>query len=608
MMKTNDNQLIHLLYVPTIYCNLGCQYCYLGSQTDSKERKQDWDRALSTLQFAVEKFHQQDIVPFNVSLHGGEVTTLPATVLESLFQYINQYYLEQKEYLHQQGFNKNNPHVKTNLFNFDKHYDLFVDNHVSISASIDLPLSLHEKYRTTKNGGSTLQRTLQNLSLLANYPHKYKISAVLYEEHLAQTDDIIHDIETMHNNYGINMNHFNFMFGFESSKNNEKFHDKTTLKTQAARDAEQVQFYNRLKEKFCGTALDEGFNKHWFEEFTPSYCTNAFNCGEKFFLLQSDGNIYSCVRGQGVEPFHYGNIFSDEVSQILDNAERKINSAHRTVGMHDDCKKCEYLSLCQTGCPYVKLEQDKSKSYTCSLQKEIYRNYPALYPPTPVAEQEKALNSYIVDMHPQLISTALKPATKPALILPNDLYEDKNALTELITQDDKLKQLYSPDAIFIEVNQQRFALQSQILKPERKIISLGQQDDVSLHIRKDLFTVNCDEPIRNKLMLQFLRDSTVVYGDEQRSKQEHTYNHEIYKNLLPDSPTLGKDYYCYSLVKLLDLISPSYIEGTINNLFITTSYLRQYHYEKQKNNAFYHIQAINLPFQNLEFYWRNTRS
>ena len=42
---------------------------------------------------------------------------------------------------------------------------------------------------------------------------------------------------------------------------------------------------------------------------------------------------------------------------------------------------------------------------------------------------------------------------------------------------------------------------------------------------------------------------------------------------------------------------------TPNNLFFTTTALREYHYQKQKNNAYYHIQAINLPFQNIEFYY-----
>ena len=51
-----------------------------------------------------------------------------------------------------------------------------------------------------------------------------------------------------------------------------------------------------------------------------------------------------------------------------------------------------------------------------------------------------------------------------------------------------------------------------------------------------------------------------------------------------------KEYYKY-----LSIDNP-------NNLFFTTAALRDYHYTKQKNNAYYHIDAINLPFQNIEFY------
>ena len=40
-----------------------------------------------------------------------------------------------------------------------------------------------------------------------------------------------------------------------------------------------------------------------------------------------------------------------------------------------------------------------------------------------------------------------------------------------------------------------------------------------------------------------------------------------------------------------------------NNLFVTTAALRDVHYTKQKNNAFYHMQAMDLPFQNIEFYY-----
>ena len=57
------------------------------------------------------------------------------------------------------------------------------------------------------------------------------------------------------------------------------------------------------------------------------------------------------------------------------------------------------------------------------------------------------------------------------------------------------------------------------------------------------------------------------------------------------------------LTGIIALHQPLYRRGVVNNLFFTTQTLREYHYQKQKNNAFYHIQAMNLPFQNFEFHY-----
>ena len=59
----------------------------------------------------------------------------------------------------------------------------------------------------------------------------------------------------------------------------------------------------------------------------------------------------------------------------------------------------------------------------------------------------------------------------------------------------------------------------------------------------------------------------------------------------------------YDLSRLLGEYAKEYAQDKPNNLFFTTTELRDYHYQKQKNNAYYHIQAINLPFQNIEFYY-----
>ena len=62
-------------------------------------------------------------------------------------------------------------------------------------------------------------------------------------------------------------------------------------------------------------------------------------------------------------------------------------------------------------------------------------------------------------------------------------------------------------------------------------------------------------------------------------------------------------YYKYDITNLIREYRNEYSKEDPNNLFFTTSALRDYHYLKQKNNAYYHIQAINLPFQNIEFYY-----
>ena len=100
-----------------------------------------------------------------------------------------------------------------------------------------------------------------------------------------------------------------------------------------------------------------------------------------------------------------------------------------------------------------------------------------------------------------------------------------------------------------------------------------------------------------------LSGSLVTYGDEQRTKQRHIATHQIYKGVLDNNSSSDDDYYKYDITNLIREYKNEYSKEEPNNLFFTTSALRDYHYLKQKNNAYYHIQAINLPFQNIEFYY-----
>lgn len=391
------HKAIHLLYVPTMFCNLDCSYCYLGEQTSTANLKADSKTAVTTLHHALNQLEQEGILAFNVSLHGGEVTTLSPKILTSLFYTIEQYYLSHFDALTARGFRKTEPHIKTNLYKFADLYDLLDSYKVSISASIDLPLRLHDQHRILKNGASWRKRTEKNLKLLAQYPHKKKISATLSQEHLAHTQEIIDDIWYIHNQLGFDMTNFNLMFAFESELNDSC---NTKISLTPASQQQHNQLYNALYDAFVGSKLEIGLRRHWFDEFSPSYCTNSINCGEKFYLLQGDGDVYSCVRGQGIKEFFYGNIFTESMGSITANGDSKINHIHQTMGFDEGCAQCNHLSLCHTGCPVVKHQQHSAKSYTCQLQKSWYQDNPLTFKPLTDDKQPHYASYYQKLVHP----------------------------------------------------------------------------------------------------------------------------------------------------------------------------------------------------------------
>ena len=258
-----NTKFIHLLYVPTMACNMQCRYCYLEDNTVDTLRGGD---CLETLQYAITKFREADVVPFNISLHGGEVTTLPKQEFHDLIQYISSYYQKNRELITDAGFRVGHPHIKTNLYGLDRHIETIREFNVSISGSLDLPLSLHEKYRVTKGGEGTLERILDNIRLLEEIPDKKKVSATIFREHFEQLDQIIEDIRFLDRNTCLDMNDFNFMIGFDYNSCGLLHHMS---------EEEQLIFYRRMHEAFDGTNLDAGVNGAWFDEFGPEYCTNC---------------------------------------------------------------------------------------------------------------------------------------------------------------------------------------------------------------------------------------------------------------------------------------------------------------------------------------------
>lgn len=571
-----DYKYIHLLYVPTMTCNMGCKYCYLEDNTVDDKTKH---KPLETLEYAIKKFKENNVIPFNISLHGGEVTTLSKNDFYELIKFISNYYECNKQIIVDGGFRIGNPHIKTNLYNLEKHINTIKEFNVSISGSLDLPLSLHDEYRVTKGNQKTLKKILDNIKLLEDIPNKKKVSATIFKEHYNRIDEIIDDIKFLHKNTCLDMNDFNFMIGFDYNSN-EILHHIT--------EQEQVDFYKRMHKEFDGTDLDYGVNGPWFDEFGPTYCTNCDNCGEKFFLLEKNGDIYSCVRGQKNPDYYYGNIYINTVEEILKTAKNKIFINHNKQPLNEKCTKCGYLYLCKTGCPFVKNVYKSNRSYTCKLQQVMYKDRNL--------KQDEDNCEFVYEYVKKM---RLEDKDK---FIPDNKQNDYLTLEELIKQDKNLKYIYDDESFILKVDNRKYCLASQIIKKYRDIIYITPNSKIEIWMKKNLIKEMCDYPENNALYIMLLSGNLVTYGDENRTKQRHVATHQIYKGVL-DNGEQNKDYYICDIKNMIDYYKKEYSYDKPNNLFFTTTSLRDYHYVKQKNNAYYHIRTINLPFQNIEFYY-----
>ena len=567
---------IHLLYVPTMACNMCCKYCYLEDNTIDEKTDRN---SLDTLRFAIDKFKKSNVVPFNISLHGGEVTTLSKTEFHELIKFIYNYYNDNRQVIVDGGFKVGYPHIKTNMYNLEKHIDTIKEFNVSISGSLDLPLFLHDEYRVTKGNQKTLERILKNVELLKNIPNKKKVSATIFKEHYEHIEEIIKDIKFLHKNTCLDMNDFNFMIGFDYNSNGILHHMS---------EEEQVTFYKRMHQEFDGSDLDTGVNGPWFDEFGPEYCTNCDNCGEKFFLLEKNGDIYSCVRGQKNPDYYYGNIYNDSVEDILTNARNKIFLNHNREPLNEECVKCDYLYLCKTGCPFVKNAYGTNKSYTCRLQQELYKDR---------GYQKDQYNDEFVYEYVKKMRLENKEE-----YIPHRNETTYISLIDLIKQDSNLKYIYDNNSFVLKVDDREYKLESQILKKSRDVIYITPLSKIEIWMKKNMINELCEYPENNSLYIMLLSGDLVTYGDEKRTKQRHIATHQIYKGVL-DGNTNNDDYYIYDITNMIRQYKKDYSFENANNIFFTTAALRDYHYLKQKNNAYYHIQAINLPFQNIEFYY-----
>lgn len=574
-----------LVYVPNSYCNFGCKYCYLGKLTDNKT---DYSKADIELKNILDSYDKSGVLLKDISFHGAEVTTLPLPIFDKLCKVCYDYHKEHELPIKFISGDYGQISIKTNLYRYDKVADILNKYNVFVSCSIDLPFSHHREFRVLKDGSDTFDKVYNNILLLnQDTEGNFIMSCTIGIKALEHIDEFIKDIEHL-DSIGIDMcKCFYIMFIYDSAY--------SKVKT-GMTDEEQGIFFDKLLEHFKGTKFEQAIYYSWFREFPIGYCTNEANCGRNNYLVQKNGDVYPCHRGQAVPELKFGNILQDSFEDITKAGTSAIaNYDNNNLPLHNDCLECNWFHYCNMGCPISRRDINYNKSYTCTVQRKLYKAQPERFPEDPIAAAI-ARDSYIKTMMPNYYYSP----DVPKLMKNNtEFYDPKNSLESIILRDKVLMELYNTSNIKLGINGEYIDLFSSLLNDKTMSVTMYNTDDLKLFISNEYIGINNTED--NNILLMILSKDTVVYGDEQRTKMQHIEHIEID---LKDTEKVEEGY-LVDLHKVLESIKDKIPrEDMWYEMFITTRDARRYHYDKHSKNAFYHIETINLPFHSFFFSYK----
>ncbi|ECQ3551392.1 radical SAM protein [Campylobacter coli] len=577
-----------LTFVPNSYCNFACSYCYLGKLTERKEKTTDMAEQFKKI---AKKLKDDGVIITEVILHGAELSASPYEHVKELLKAIDEYKKENHFLIRVLSKDSKKGHhyihLKTNLYFLDRFFELFKKYEVGISASIDLPLRFHEKYRVLKSGKSTLEKTLKMIKLLSAYPYFKQISTTMTKEHL-NVDEFIRDVYKLES-LGFDMaSDFYIMFTYQSANAQGDF--------QMPSDEDMLSFYKNLREKLKDTKYSFALEHFWFKEFLGGYCTNCTNCGDNL-LIQKNGDVYVCHRSQALNELRAGNIFNENYESLKIRNITNIRILENSLKLHKDCLECDYFHLCKASCTIERNDTKLGKSYTCALQKAIYKNNAEFF------KADKTLAEISLDEFLRQNQTN----NYKSFLIPNlslEFRESKNSLENIINDDEILQKLYLKDNFLISVNDE-LALLDFEKDALYKSFKISSKDNIKLLIKKEVFDYSTKETLSNFIYMSLLGGEAKVYGDEKREKTLHIETKHLYLEKLLNESLELEGYLIYDISSFLKENSRLYSLNHKNFIFFTTKALREYHYEKQAKNAFYHAQTINLPFLRFEFTWED---
>ena len=333
-------------------CNMRCDYCFYCDEAAKREQESYGLMTEATLKNVIRRTLTQVTDHYTLSFQGGEPTLRGLEFFKQAVAYTRQY-------------NLNGARVQfalqTNGYALTEEWArFFAENGFLIGVSVDGTRLIHDRYRhpaakkeaekaapksTAEPGGSggTFDRVLASIRLLEKYGVEYNILTVVHR----MTAENIREIYAFYRKQGWDYLQFIPCLDPLGEKPGQKEYSLlpetygrflTDLFGLWYEDYKKNRMpYIRHFENYLGMTMG----------YRPEACDLRGHCGLQY-VVEADGSVYPCDFYM-LDEWKLGNFNTDRLDAV-DEMRHKKRFLERSDELHEDCRSCEWLSMCRGGC------------------------------------------------------------------------------------------------------------------------------------------------------------------------------------------------------------------------------------------------------------------
>ena len=387
----------HVMAKPTgSKCNIDCSYCfYLEKEKLYPDAGNQWKMDEATLEkYVIQQIEAQETEQVVFAWQGGEPTMLGVDFFRRAITLQQQYGVGKKI------INT----LQTNGLLLNEEWCLFLkSNNFLVGISIDGPKEFHDTYRRTRAGKPTHDRVIAAIRLLKQYNIEFNTLTVISNVNAKSPQAVYRYLKDLGST---NMQFIPLV----ERKAQQKTKDGLTLlhpeRLEAVSicdwsvDAEQ---YGLFMSAIFQEWVRQDIGKVWVQLFENTFaltcnqpsqiCVFSPTCGSAF-ALESNGDIYACDHYVFPE-FKLGNIHNVTIGEINQAEGNRAFGLNKQKTLSNDCRGCDYLSLCNGGCPKHRFALSSAgkpeQNYLCTGYKTFfsYSAGPARPGPSPLRSRHR---------------------------------------------------------------------------------------------------------------------------------------------------------------------------------------------------------------------------